>query len=76
MTQAEPPDNEETMTIKKIDHIAIVVPDIDEALTFWRDALGLNLSHIEEVPGRETLVAITRFDLPRGQVYVQPSGVS
>ena len=45
------------MTIEKIDHIAIVVPDIDEALTFWRDALGLNLSHVEEVSGQESLVA-------------------
>jgi len=45
------------MAIEKIDHIAIVVPDIDEALTFWRDALGLNLSHIEEVPAQEALIA-------------------
>ena len=45
------------MTIEKIDHIAIVVPDIDEALTFWRDTLGLNLSHVEEVSGQESLVA-------------------
>jgi methylmalonyl-CoA/ethylmalonyl-CoA epimerase len=55
------------MTIKKIDHIAIVVPDIDEALTFWRDALGLDLSHIEEVPGQESLVAF----LPTGESEVE-----
>jgi methylmalonyl-CoA/ethylmalonyl-CoA epimerase len=45
------------MTIEKINHIAIVVPDVDEALTFWRDALGLNLSHIEEVPAQEAVIA-------------------
>jgi methylmalonyl-CoA/ethylmalonyl-CoA epimerase len=46
-----------SMTIKKIDHIAIVVSDTDEALTFWRDALGLRLAHMEEVPEQESLVA-------------------
>ncbi|MBE9524881.1 MAG: VOC family protein, partial [Chloroflexi bacterium] len=30
--------------IKKIDHTAIVVEDIEESLGFWRDALGLELS--------------------------------
>ena len=29
--------------IKRIDHIAIVVDDIDAALNFWRDTLGLEL---------------------------------
>jgi methylmalonyl-CoA/ethylmalonyl-CoA epimerase len=43
--------------IKKIDHIAIVVEDIDEALGFWRDALGLELHQLEEVPDQESLVA-------------------
>lgn len=55
------------MTIKKIDHIAIVVPEIDEALGFWRDALGLELSHLEEVPEQETLVAF----LPAGESEVE-----
>lgn len=43
--------------IKKIDHVAIVVEDIDEALRFWRDALGLELHQIEEVPDQESVVA-------------------
>jgi methylmalonyl-CoA/ethylmalonyl-CoA epimerase len=55
------------MTIKKIDHIAIVVPNIDEALEFWRDALGLELSHIEEVEVQESLVAF----LPSGESEVE-----
>jgi methylmalonyl-CoA/ethylmalonyl-CoA epimerase len=50
------------MTIKKIDHIAIVVPDIDAALMFWRDALGLELSHVEDMPAQESLIAF----LPTG----------
>jgi methylmalonyl-CoA/ethylmalonyl-CoA epimerase len=55
------------MTVKKIDHIAIVVPDIDEALKFWRDALGLELSHVEEVPEQESRVAF----LPTGGSEVE-----
>lgn len=31
----------------KVNHIAIVVEDVNNALTFWRDALGLNLEHTE-----------------------------
>ena len=55
------------MNIKKIDHIAIVVPNIPEALTFWRDALGLELSHLEEVPEQEALIAF----LPTGESEVE-----
>ena len=43
--------------IKKIDHIAIVVEDIEDALEFWHDALGLELSHVEDVPNQESVVA-------------------
>jgi methylmalonyl-CoA/ethylmalonyl-CoA epimerase len=43
--------------IRRIDHIAIVVEDIDEALKFWRDALGLELSHVENVPTQKSVVA-------------------
>lgn len=43
--------------IRRIDHIAIVVEDIDEALKFWRDALGLELSHVEDVPSQKSVVA-------------------
>jgi len=43
--------------IKRIDHIAIVVEDIDSALGFWHDALGLELDHIEDVPEQKSLVA-------------------
>jgi methylmalonyl-CoA/ethylmalonyl-CoA epimerase len=55
------------MSIKKIDHIAIAVPDIQEALTFWRDALGLELSHLEEVAEQEALIAF----LPTGKSEVE-----
>ena len=35
--------------VKRIDHIALVVEDMDKALTFWKEALGMQLSHMEEV---------------------------
>ncbi len=55
------------MAIKKINHVAIVVSDIEAALGFWRDALGLELSHVEEVQEQETLVAF----LPTGGSEVE-----
>ena len=53
--------------IKRINHIAIVVDDIDTALTFWRDALGLKLDHIEDIPEQESIVAF----LPTGESEVE-----
>ena len=53
--------------IKRIDHIAIVIEDIDSALGFWRDALGLELDHIEDVPEQKSLIAF----LPTGGSEVE-----
>lgn len=43
--------------IKKINHIAIVVSDFENALPFWQEALGLQLSHTEDVPSQAVEVA-------------------
>jgi methylmalonyl-CoA/ethylmalonyl-CoA epimerase len=53
--------------IKKINHIAVVVADIDQALIFWKDALGLELQHVEEVPSQKATVAF----LPVGDSEVE-----
>jgi methylmalonyl-CoA/ethylmalonyl-CoA epimerase len=53
--------------LKKINHVAIVVADIDESLMFWRDALGIELSHIEDVPSQKAQVAF----LPLGDSEVE-----
>jgi methylmalonyl-CoA/ethylmalonyl-CoA epimerase len=53
--------------IQRIDHVAIVVDDIDAALKFWHDALGLELSHIEDVPDQKSVVAF----LPTGEGEVE-----
>jgi methylmalonyl-CoA/ethylmalonyl-CoA epimerase len=55
------------MAIKRIDHIAIVVSDIDGALNFWEDALGLDVSSIEEVEDQASIVAF----LPSGESEVE-----
>jgi methylmalonyl-CoA epimerase (EC 5.1.99.1) len=43
--------------IKKINHVAIVVRDIEESLKFWEFALGLELHHVEDVPSQASKVA-------------------
>jgi methylmalonyl-CoA/ethylmalonyl-CoA epimerase len=53
--------------IKRIDHIAIVVADIDLALDFWRDTLGLDLAHVEAVAEQQSAVAF----LPTGDSEVE-----
>ena len=43
--------------ISKINHVAVAVADIESALSFWRDALGIELSHLEDVPSQKSQVA-------------------
>lgn len=43
--------------IEKMDHIGIAVRDLDEALKFYRDVLGLQLTHIEEVKEQKVKIA-------------------
>lgn len=49
-----------------IDHVAIVVRSLDEALAFYRDALGLELTERREVP--EEGVEIASLPLARGRI--------
>jgi len=43
--------------IEKLNHIAVVVADIDAALSFWRDALGLELSGVKNMPEQKSKIA-------------------
>ncbi len=54
-------------SVRRIDHVAIVVDDIEAALSFWRDALGLQLTHVEDVPSQESVVAF----LPTGEAEIE-----
>lgn len=53
--------------IKKIHHVAIAVADVDDALKFWRDGLGLELHGVEDVPEQKATVAF----LPVGEGEVE-----
>lgn len=49
----------------KIDHLGIATKSIDEALKFWRDALGLELMDIETVEDQKVKVAMLPVGEPR-----------
>ena len=53
--------------IKRIHHVAVVVEDFDQSLTFWRDVLGLEVNHFEEVQEQEVIVGF----LPVGESEVE-----
>ncbi len=58
--------------IKQINHVAIVVEDIDDALNFWRDALGIELQELRDVPVEKSKVAF--LPLLGGEIeLVQPT---
>lgn len=43
--------------VKQINHVAVVVDDMDKALSFWRDALGMDLHELRDVPAEKSQVA-------------------
>ena len=51
----------------KINHVAIVVQDIDAALKFWKQTFGLELDHVEDVPSQKSKVAF----LPLGESEIE-----
>jgi methylmalonyl-CoA/ethylmalonyl-CoA epimerase len=58
--------------VKQINHIAVVVDDMDKALSFWRDALGMELHGVRDVPAEKSQVAF--LPLPGSEVeLVQPT---
>ena len=53
--------------ITRINHIALLVEDIDSSLRFWQDTLGLQPSHITEVPNEAARIAF----LPIGESEIE-----
>jgi methylmalonyl-CoA/ethylmalonyl-CoA epimerase len=51
----------------KLNHLAIVVENIEAALPFWRDALGLPVGDIQNVPQEEVKVAF----LTSGESHIE-----
>lgn len=54
-------------TALRVHHLAVVVDDMDRALSFWRDALGLELAGIRDVPEQASQVAF----LPAGEAEIE-----
>jgi len=52
--------------IQRIDHIAIAVHDIDAALRFYRDTLGIASSVIQDVPSEGVRIAFLPLGGPAG----------
>ena len=58
--------------VKQINHVAVVVDNMDKALSFWRDALGMDLYELRDVPAEKSQVAF--LPLPGSEVeLVQPT---
>lgn len=53
--------------VLSLNHIALVVEDIDLALHFWQDGLGLKLERIIQVPKEDSIVAF----LPVGNSEIE-----
>lgn len=51
----------------EIAHVAVVVDDVEKALEFWRDALGLELAELRDVPAEAARVAF----LPVGDSEIE-----
>ncbi len=64
---------EKTMPkVKQVHHVAVVVDDLEKALSFWRDALGMELHELRDVPAEKSRVAF--LPLPGSEVeLVQPT---
>lgn len=52
--------------VKQINHVAVVVDDMEKALSFWRDALGMELHELRDVPAEKSQVAF--LPLPGSEV--------
>ncbi len=45
------------MTFRKVDHVAIAVPDLDEAIELYKSLLGKGPEHLEEVEDQKVRAA-------------------
>lgn len=53
-------------TVQSIHHVAVVVDDMEKSLAFWRDALGIQLHELRDVPAEKSQVAF--LPLPGAEV--------
>jgi len=57
---------EQNFMPKRIDHVAVIVRDIEQALVFYRDTLGIVPSEIKEVPTEQVRIAFLPMGGPGG----------
>ena len=53
--------------LKRLDHIAVLVSDLDLALDFWQEKLGLSLDHVETISSMAVKIAF----LPLGESEIE-----
>jgi methylmalonyl-CoA epimerase len=60
----------------RIDHVAIIVHNIEQALVFYRDVLGLEVSEVREVPSEQVRIAFLPLGGPGGSALelIEPTG--
>src|SRR5579883_3528570 len=51
---------------RRIDHVAIIVRNIEQALTFYRDTLGITPGEIRDVPSEQVRIAFLPMGGPGG----------
>jgi len=63
---------------KRIDHVAIIVRNIEQALAFYRDTLGIEPSEVKEVPTEQVRIAFLPLGGPGGSEIelVEPSSTN
>ena len=65
--------------VKQINHVAVVVDDMEKALSFWRDALGMELHGLRDVPAEKSQVAflpLTGSEVELVQPTTEDSGIA
>lgn len=55
-----------TNGVKRIDHVAVVVRDLDASLRFYRDTLGIQPSQVLDFPGESVKIAFLPMGGPDG----------
>jgi len=53
--------------LTRLNHVAVLVPDLEEALLFWQEQLGLTLDHLETISSMEVKIAF----LPLGESEIE-----
>ncbi len=63
-------------SITRIHHVAVVVDDLEHSLSFWRDALGMELQELRDVPTEQSQVAFLPLEGSEVELVRPTSGDS